>query len=159
MPLASANPFCGYAARLTLTPLHSRTHRTADGYNPLTVAGTNFVVNKPQIEALLNEIGIVDPGNIGMRSVVKNLLMTPWRPGSLFKDFVSVGASFTIDNIQLLHRITTAASQHFAAQFNQNGFWADHWTYILDLVDNYVSVFPDLEYNMLWKERVPFYFR
>jgi hypothetical protein len=172
----------------------------ADGYNPLTVASTNFIVEKPQIESLLDEIGIVDPINIGMREVVKGLLMAPWRPGSLFKgmyvlcmwvsmlyicvayrigiciyisvyltlptvtftlrtspsisDFVSVGASFRVENAKLLQLVTHAASQHFAAQFMQNGFWADHWTYILDLVDNYVSVFPDLEHKMLWKESV-----
>jgi hypothetical protein len=57
----------------------------ADGYNPLTVASTNFIVEQPQIEDLLDAIGIVDPNNIGMRQVVKGLLMAPWRPGSLFR--------------------------------------------------------------------------
>ena len=126
----------------------------ADGYNPLTVASANFIVEKTEIDALLDDIGIVDPINIGMRDVVKGLLTSPWRPGSLFQDFITVGASFRVNDRQLLQLVTQAASQHFAAQFNQNGFWADHWTYLLDLVENYISIFPDLEYHMLWEEQV-----
>lgn len=44
------------------------------------------------------------------------------------------------------------------AQFAQNAFWADHWTYTLDLVNNYLSVYPDKKESLLWEaEPVPFY--
>ena len=46
----------------------------------------------------------------------------------------------------------------FTAAFAQNGFWADHWTYTLDLVNNYLAVYPDLEEHLLWdSEPVPFF--
>jgi hypothetical protein len=32
-----------------------------------------------------------------------------------------------------------------AGAFAQNAFWADHWTYTLDLVHNYLAVYPDQE--------------
>jgi hypothetical protein len=45
-----------------------------------------------------------------------------------------------------------------AAQFAQNGFWADHWTYTLDLVNNFLAVYPDSEKHLLYDaEPVPFF--
>lgn len=37
------------------------------------------------------------------------------------------------------------------------GFWADHWTYTLDLVESYLKIYPDKEYFSLYLQRVPFY--
>ena len=40
----------------------------------------------------------------------------------------------------------------------QNGYWSDHWTYTLDLVENYLAIFPDHEESLLWDgEKVGFY--
>lgn len=36
-------------------------------------------------------------------------------------------------------------------QFNQNGYWADHWTYTLDLLDSYLAIFPDAEEAFLYE--------
>ncbi len=47
---------------------------------------------------------------------------------------------------------------HLVGQFNQNGYWADHWTYILDILDNFLTVFPDKEEFTLWDaEPIPFF--
>jgi len=43
---------------------------------------------------------------------------------------------------EFLRSVATAASQVADASFAQNGFWADHWTYTLDLVENYLLVYP-----------------
>ena len=45
----------------------------------------------------------------------------------------------------LLELITKDAEQVAAGQFpqNQNGFWTDHFTYSLDLVHNFLAVYPD----------------
>lgn len=46
----------------------------------------------------------------------------------------------------------------FIGQFSQNGYWADHWTYILDLLDNFLTIFPDKEEFTLWdSEPIPFF--
>ena len=38
------------------------------------------------------------------------------------------------------------------------GFWADHWTYTLDLVENYLVVFPEKEEELLFdSEPIPFF--
>ena len=46
----------------------------------------------------------------------------------------------------------------YLGAFAQNGFWTDHWTYTLDLVNNYLAVYPDQEEYLLWDaEPVPFF--
>jgi hypothetical protein len=38
------------------------------------------------------------------------------------------------------------------------GYWADHWTYTLDLVNSFTSIFPDKEEEMLWDSaKIPFF--
>lgn len=57
-----------------------------------------------------------------------------------------------------MHKITVSAEQHTAGQYAQNGYWADHWTYTFDLVENYLSIFPDREESLMWdSDPVPFY--
>jgi hypothetical protein len=40
----------------------------------------------------------------------------------------------------------------------KDGFWADHWTYIIDLLDSYLRIFPDQEERILYDERVSYFF-
>lgn len=38
------------------------------------------------------------------------------------------------------------------------GFWADHWTYIVDLIHGWLAVYPDWEERILFDTRVPYFF-
>ena len=40
----------------------------------------------------------------------------------------------------------------------QSGYWADHWTYLLDLINNYLSIYPDREESLMYDEEVPYFF-
>lgn len=131
----------------------------ADAYNPLTVASTNFKVAAGDVASLVQSLGVVDPDNSGLpASRVSAILSKPYRPGQLFKDFKTAGIRFTIDRVELLNRIISKSTQNAAGQYAQNGFWADHWTYTMDLVDSYLQIFPDKEEYLLWdSEPVPFF--
>lgn len=37
------------------------------------------------------------------------------------------------------------------------GYWCDHWTYGLDLVEDYLSTFPDKEEELLFTENLRWY--
>jgi hypothetical protein len=145
----------------------------ADGYNPLTVASTFFRVDEDKADSLIAKLDVSEDHVESM----KTLLTNPFRPGQLFSDIAKKGITYGVDREDLLNEVIEAADQSFAAAFMQNGYWAgeglltiilnlfphnsslDHWTYILDLVDNYLSIFPDYEESLLWDaEPVPFYF-
>ena len=94
----------------------------ADGYNPLTVATTNFKVPPNSITSLLLDLGITDTHS---KEVMTGLLSKSFRIGSLFGDMKNYGVLFSIDRDDFVKKVVTAASQVFAGQFAQNGFWAD----------------------------------
>jgi hypothetical protein len=133
----------------------------ADGYNPLTVASTNFKVAASDIPSLVESLGVIEPENNAGSSATSKasaILGKPFRPGQLFRDFKAAGLRFTVDRVELLNRVVSKAVQSAAGQYAQNGFWADHWTYTMDLVDSYLQIFPDKEQELLFdSEPVPFY--
>eukprot|EP00606_Chrysophyceae_sp_TOSAG23-5_P001490 GSChrysophyteH2.ASY1.ANO1.313.1 assembled CDS len=71
-----------------------------------------------------------------------------------------MGVSFTLSRVQVLDACMHAAEGTYAAKYQQDGFWTDHWTYLLDLVESYLMVFPDREERLLWADdtKVPFFF-
>lgn len=125
----------------------------ADAYNPLTVASTNFMVPPKKLKVLLSELDLKS----GEKELAE-ILSASFRPGQLFEDMKNKGVTISGDKQAFLDKVVTAADQSAAAQYNQNAFWADHWTYTLDLIDNFVAVYPDEEEEMLWdSEPIPFY--
>jgi hypothetical protein len=127
----------------------------ADAYNPLTVATTNFKIPADKIDSLVLELGISDTK--GKDSLI-GLFKKSFRLGSLFNDMKASGIQYSIDRDLFVSKVVTTAIQVFAGQFAQNGFWSDHWAYTLDLVTNFLSVFPDQEEHLLWQsEQVPFF--
>lgn len=93
-----------------------------DGYNPLTVATTNFKVPSKSISALITGLGITIPADI---DAMKLLLKKSFRIGSLFSDMKKNDVHFTIDRDDFVTKLVASATQVFAGQFAQNGFWAD----------------------------------
>jgi len=159
----SHSPFVGdFNIRLFLSFIQS------DAFNPLTIASTVFKVPNTQLEFVLDSLKILNPdgsltnngvGSGGLhREAARTLLSKAFRPGQFFKDAATAGVSFAISKEEVADIIIGFAVQDFAGQFSQNGYWSDHWTYILDLVDNYLTVFPDKEAQLLWdSEPVAFY--
>ncbi len=129
----------------------------ADGYNPLTVASTNFVLTADDAAALVPNFGIPpDQTQSGVKMIA--LLTAAFRIGTLFQNIASQQITITQDPVEFLSSVLKVARQVPAAQYAQNGFWADHWTYTLDLVDNYNYVFPDKAATLLYDSApVPFF--
>ena len=99
----------------------------ADGYNPLTVATTNMKVPFDAISGLVQTLGIKDPPELQgkYKELMSNLLKRSFRIGQLFKDMKIQGIEISIDRMDFLNKIMSASKQVFAAQYSQNGFWAD----------------------------------
>lgn len=131
----------------------------ADAYNPLTVASTNFKVPTEKLADLVSSLEVKNTDGSGSgAAAVTAVLKKAFRPGQFFKDVTAAGASFSIGREDVLDKLMTVSDQVPAAQYAQNGYWADHWTYTMDLLDNYLAVFPDKEEYVLWEsEPVPFF--
>lgn len=118
----------------------------ADGYNPLTVATTNFRVPHEQVQGLISELRLVGPARAqaelrgspnasgtgtgagagaGDLEAIKRLLTKPFRPGQLFRDMKSMGLVSSLGNEEFLNKVVASADQAFAAAYMQNGYWSD----------------------------------
>lgn len=121
----------------------------ADGYNPLVVNGIRFTVapeHRAEILALVSPPDALAP-----------FLAQPFTPGQLLKVIGERELSLAVPVEEFVAVTLAHAEQHFAASFGE-GYWTDHWFYNLDLVETYLTVFPDQKADLLfsWPE-VPFF--
>lgn len=125
-----------------------------DGFNPLTVASTLFSIPASSIDLVYAKLGIREVDKTKWAAMVQR----GFRIGQLLKDMKNSGITFSVDRNEFVDIIMSVAVQTAAGQYAQNGFWTDHWTYTLDLVNSFLYIFPDKETEMMYdSEPIPFY--
>ncbi|MDP2921042.1 MAG: hypothetical protein Q8O12_01550 [Candidatus Omnitrophota bacterium] len=125
----------------------------ADGYNPLVLKGMRFRLKDTQNlrDSLKGKIDEKDMDKI------KSLVSVSFTPGRLFMGMEKLGIKLKSnwhDFLQALSKncVTICDAEH------GEGFWIDHWTYNLDLVESYLKVYPDkLKELLLDKKEFTFY--
>jgi len=101
-----------------------------DGQNPLTVKPLKFVKDK---EFILENI------NLEVVNKINNLLEGPFEPSDLY----TLLKENLNDNVEkVFEEVLGYCKQIIEAAFSE-GYWIDHWTYNLDLLENFVSIYPD----------------
>lgn len=107
-----------------------------DGYNPLDVKGTTFTLEATCAEDLISEY-VVDKVDD-----MTEILTGKFTPGQISMGILLNGIKLNSDEDAFINRVLAKSTQHIEAVFGE-GFWVDHWTYNFDLIENYLSVFPD----------------
>lgn len=113
-----------------------------DGYNPLEVSRITYQLSADHRDSLLAE---VRPEN---REAVAKVLEGPFTPGALYKALAEGEKEFPE---RLFFQMIDFAKQSVNANFGE-GYWSDHWTYNLDLIEDYLEIFPEMEKEMLYEE-------
>ena len=111
-----------------------------DGQNPLTVKPLVFKKNDNFDESILNVLSVKDK--------VLDLVSAGSQPGNIYtllKDNNVKNADDVFANI------LSNCHQEISASFSE-GYWIDHWTYNVDLLENYLSVYPDKMEELLFKD-------
>ncbi|AIQ50427.1 hypothetical protein [Paenibacillus sp. FSL R7-0331] len=111
----------------------------ADGYNPLSVQGTSFEV-LPEHAAQLKEW--VESSAADHQAELAALCLGKFTPGQLINYIADHQVQLKADEQEFLSGVLALSRQNIEAAFGE-GFWSDHWTYNLDLVEGYLEVFPD----------------
>jgi hypothetical protein len=120
-----------------------------DGYNPLIVKGSKFNLSAANKGHLLQ--------CTENKNELEKLLEKPFTPGGLLKKISDQGIKLDIPLDQFLSRAISCAEQYCDADFGE-GYWIDHWIYNLDLVLDYLSIFPDRRDELLFsKKDIPFF--
>lgn len=116
----------------------------ADGYNPLVVMGTTFAgEDKVQMSALIKEVVADD-----YQTTVLDYVMQDFRPGDLLDFIASEDIKLKVQDKEFLGRVLNHCSKQELANHGE-GFWTDHWHYNLDLIESYLSVYPEHLRNLL----------
>lgn len=119
-----------------------------DGYNPLVLKGTQFVVEDwEQAGAVLDEyIGGEE------KNIVRDFLERPFTPGGLLEYMENREIKLKKENTGgFLEALLNACGKEDPAEHSE-GYWVDHWTYNTDLLEQFAAVFPDKVKELLFEE-------
>lgn len=106
-----------------------------DGQNPLTIKGSTLKVAEEDIRSLLEPVS-------NDQEVLKSFLIKDFTPGALLKFIEDSHINLTLERNDFLKLVMSKSIQENQAAYG-HGFWVDHWTYNMDLVDSYLNVYPD----------------
>jgi len=126
----------------------------ADGYNPLIYTGTNFTIDGGVhgLTQILNKC--VEPSDCDK---LCSFLKVSFQPGLLLQFLTANDIKLKTDIKNFLGRILQICYKQEFADHGE-GFWTDHWTYNLDLIESYLSVYPEnLKSILVDKKSFSFY--
>lgn len=121
----------------------------SDGYNPLVVKGSCFWIPPEKRSSLLGLT--LQPERISL------ILERPFTPGGLLKRIDEEEIELSVAPVDFLFEALYQSEQNFDAEFGE-GYWTDHWTYNLDLIDSFLAVYPDRTEALLFdRHNLPFF--
>lgn len=114
-----------------------------DGYNPLGVEKITYCLPKEKGEQILDGIS----GEA--REAIEKVVYSPYTPGSLYRVMdEALGKDF---DDSLFFQTIDFSDSMVNGNFGE-GYWSDHWTYNLDLIHDYLEVYPEKEEEMLYEK-------
>ncbi|EKQ50390.1 MULTISPECIES: hypothetical protein [unclassified Clostridium] len=116
-----------------------------DGYNPLVIKGKKFYVVESKKENLLNLVNVYEN---------KKLIETldgKFTIGELYSSLRNIKEIGSKKINEIMNDIIEMCSEAVEVDFGE-GFWSDHWTYNLDLIEEYLDVYPDKIKELLIKD-------
>jgi hypothetical protein len=118
----------------------------ADGYNPLSINGSTFELLEKQ-----NASSIVHKLFSCADKIMIDHLQGKFTPGSVINLAYSNQLKSPYTDYELLEILLDSSRQNIEASYGE-GYWVDHWTYILDLIENYEKIFPETMKALLFNE-------
>jgi hypothetical protein len=128
-----------------------------DGHNPLVLKGKKyFLKDKSAASELAASLTRDKTG----AEKLKTFLEKPFTPGSLIF-FLNHDASslHLADPANICFEKILLESDSIEDTDFGEGYWSDHWTYNLDLVESFLSLFPDRAYRLFFEDRSFTYYR
>ena len=112
-----------------------------DGYNPLLIEKLTYCLSEDTAKKLF--------GNRNQQ--ITEYVTKPFTPGGLY---MKLEKCFGLEEADgLFDQIIDAADTVINEEFGE-GYWVDHWTYNLDLIEDYLEVYPDKEKELFFEEEL-----
>jgi len=111
-----------------------------DGYNPLSVNGVRFKRDP-------------SPPIPGVSDALSQMLKNPFSPGQIMHQLLGQ-ERWPFDQARaILEAIMKGSEVQLEANFGE-GYWIDHFTYILDLIESSQAVYPDKMHTVVCDEAI-----
>lgn len=111
-----------------------------DGYNPLSIEKVTYVLEKEAGERIFAKL------ESGRKEKFIETLQKPFTPGAFFRLADDMGEDEAQDYFE---KVMTEAVSQMNGSFGE-GYWSDHWTYNLDLIESYLKIYPEKEKDLLF---------
>ncbi|MGZ8243948.1 hypothetical protein [Methylomagnum sp.] len=112
-----------------------------DGYNPQVLRNSRFSVD-----------GAAFPEPTARFPGLRDLLARPFKYGELWR----VIRAGTDEPEPVIETILRDAREVEDAEFDR-GYWSDHWTYLVDLLESYAAIFPERVADLFRERRYSFF--
>ncbi|WLR43928.1 hypothetical protein LC087_07400 [Bacillus carboniphilus] len=124
----------------------------ADGYNPLSVKGCSFELKeKEQVKTLLEKhFG-------GFNQNLADLLSGKFTPGGIHQIISGRNLQYLTSEEAFFADVFALSKQNYEASFGE-GYWVDHWTYNMDLIDSYLDIYPDMLKEAFFEDKEYMFF-
>lgn len=123
-----------------------------DGYNPLSINGVTY-----NIKDDVNLDYLVNNCFSSRQNELKQILSNKFTLGQLVNYINHHNVSLNDDEETIIIKILNNSNQNIEANFGE-GYWIDHWTYNLDLIEAYLAIFPDKKEELLFGDNTYKYF-
>lgn len=125
-----------------------------DGYNPLEIRPATFTLREAcaaeahkilfdSLEGTDRECGI---------GAIMALISGSFRPGEVFRKINEFGLKLTAVPKKFVSELLALCSENIEAGASE-GYWSDHWDYLMDLIDNYLLIYPDKTEELVFGRR------
>ncbi|MCR4561616.1 MAG: cellobiose phosphorylase, partial [Bacilli bacterium] len=122
-----------------------------DGQNPLNVRPNSFHADLKEAQEVLAE-----EKDMGDLTAISNLIKS-YEPSVLYtylRDELELGKE---DADRIFTKILGVSHQEIEANFGE-GYWVDHWTYNVDLLENFSSIYPDEEEDLFFNREYYYFY-
>lgn len=116
-----------------------------NGYNPLGIEKITYTMKEDSVSKFL-EIVEVD-----VKNEMSEFLENAYTPGKLYEKIESCKLSRDISTDEAFELAMNLSDSESKTDFLE-GYWCDHWTYNLDLIENYLCLYPDKEEELLFED-------
>ncbi|MDE7224838.1 MAG: cellobiose phosphorylase, partial [Acetatifactor sp.] len=117
-----------------------------DGYNPLEIRPSTFVIS----EAAQGKAGEILSSYVETgRERLEEVLRKPFTPGQITNAIAAHGLALRGDEEKLVEELLGVSKQQQEAGFGE-GYWSDHWDYNLDLIENYLLIYPEKKKELIF---------
>jgi hypothetical protein len=106
-----------------------------DGNNPLGIQGSKLILASESLDMVLSHFG-------SHQEMIKKILSSKFTPGQLLTTISDYEVKVDIGMPELVELVMANSTQEIQSNYG-HGYWSDHWTYNMDLIENYLNIYPD----------------